>query len=568
MNEITSFLAVEHLVASSSLELMVIDNDLIIHHCTQVIRAIFDLPTSNSISENCNDASGYLNEIICARIGVSIADKILQTIASGQVFTGEFQDRNNVWYLLRIFPCKEKYQGKKIALVSAVNIDYLKIAEKNLQKKAHFDSLTGLPNRASFMEMLPRAVARARQSKMKMAVFFIDIDNFKQINDNLGHDVGDCLLKEAAQLMLSVMPETDFIARLGGDEFGVIVESANSINKFIEIAGQFIHKFSQTIKINTLEVKTSLSIGIASYPNGGKTAQELLQHADIAMYRAKELGKDSYQFFNSLINEQVQRKHLIESHLKNAVQNNELGIVFQPQIDTEHGQKIVGLEALARWQSSILGEVRPEEFISIAEESKLIFSISEWLIENACKQYQQLLLKRDFPKLQLSVNVSAKQITKPGFSEFIKRILTQYTIPAELITVEITESALLEQTKKAVKMITDLSQYGIKFSLDDFGVGYSSLRYLKDLPISALKIDQSFVFDIASDHSNKHIIKAIVALAKGLELKVVAEGVETQEQLAYIQKYGCHIIQGYIFSQPLKAKDLEAFIVSSEKLWA
>lgn len=557
MDKVTLPIHLDRLVASSDIELMIVDTDLVIHYCAQTVRAIFNL----SKKEPLHSLSDALNKIIYAHIGVSLADKLLESIAANKSFDGEFQDSLGAWYLLRILPCKEKLNNKKLALISMANIDSLKATEKNLEKKAHFDSLTGLPNRASFMEALPRAVARAKQSKLIMAVFFIDLDNFKQINDNLGHNAGDYLLKTATQFMASQMPATGFIARLGGDEFGVILESAHSVNEITQLATAFIKLFSAPIKINNLEIKTSLSIGIACYPKAGVTAQALLKHADIAMYRAKELGKDAYQFFSNEINQQVKRKHVIESNLMHAIEREELSVVFQPQIDIENQHKTVGLEALARWNSPVLGRVKPEEFIAIAEESKLIFTIGEWLLENACQQYKALLQdQRIKHKPQLSVNVSAKQLTNTSFIHFVKKVIAAHQIPAELLMIEITESALLEQSKKTMQMIHELNDFGVKFALDDFGVGYSSLVYLKELPISALKIDQAFVADIASGQNNKHIIQAIVALADGLGVKVTAEGVETQEQLDYVKRYGCHIIQGFVFSKPLVINKLKNFI--------
>lgn len=470
------------------------------------------------------------------------------------LYETEVKTRIGLWLLLRATPSVSREGNFTGVIYSFTDITSLKQAEKSLEQLAHFDNLTALPNRASFMAALPKAVEHAKQSNAKLCVFFIDLDNFKQINDCLGHSAGDELLKLVSHKMQTSVKIVDYIARIGGDEFGVILKNETSLTEIASVAESFINAFKEPLHISGREVKTSLSIGIALYPSGGKTSDELIRHADMAMYRAKEKGKDAYFFFNDEINQQVTKAHMLENSLRHAVDNNELSIMFQPQFNAIE-QSLIGFEALARWNSKKIGAISPQEFISTAESSKLIITIGEWVINAACEAFGKFSKFAPNPDtLVLAINISAKQLMVSDLPLYIKTTLEKYDIKPTQLVLEITESSLMYRSKVSESIVNQLHHMGIRFALDDFGVGYSSLRYLKDLPVATLKIDQGFVKNITTNRSDEAIVQSVISLAKGLDMDVIAEGVENHEQMQCLKRNDCHLMQGFLLGKPLTAE--------------
>lgn len=480
-----------------------------------------------------------------------IGDIFEWVVLHRKLYEEEIKTSNDLWLLLRATPAVSK-EGKFTGVIyTFTDITKAKHSEQRLEQLAHYDSLTKLPNRESFLKQLSQSIQEAYQKEKQIAVFFIDIDNFKQVNDCLGHDTGNKLLQCVAHTMRSLVGAENYLARIGGDEFGIITPIGQQQDTVEKKAEMLIKAFSEPLNIyNKREVKISLSIGVAYYPDAGSNSHDLIRHADMAMYHAKGNGKDSYCVFNDILSQKITKRHLLENHLRHAVSKGELSIVFQPQIDTKHNT-LIGYEALARWHSNKLGTIPPQEFIQIAEESKLIISIGECLFDAACLKFSQSEVKNK-AQLTLSINLSAKQFMVPGLASFIKKTLQHYEIDPKQIILEITESVLMEKNKPSKGSIDALRELGISFALDDFGTGYSSMKLLKEIPVKMLKIDREFIKDIASNESDPAIVLSIVALAKGLGMKVIAEGVEMQSQVACLQSCGCYLMQGFLFGTPMQ----------------
>jgi len=422
--------------------------------------------------------------------------------------------------------------------------------ESELHKMAHFDPLTSLPNRASFFQKLALLLDDAKQDDQLLAICFIDLDDFKHINDTLGHDVGDEVLKEIAGLLRPVLRDSDSIARIGGDEFAVILSKVRNVQDIQMILNRFFQKLQKPIKLSHGEVRVSMSIGVAIYPSGGKSATELVKNADIAMYHAKEFGKGSYAFYDEQLNTQIKRRHQLDQQLQHAVENRELFIEYQPQIQVKNMQP-TGIEALLRWNNKEFGQISPSEFIIIAERNGLINSIGEWVLRNACKDYHKIskALGKEF---SLAVNVSVIQLENPSFLSILDTILKETNMPPNQLTLEITETALIKHPQRIIKVMNEIKKHNVKFALDDFGVSYSSMQYLKNLPISCLKIDHNFVKDLSSNVSDIEIVNATIKLAHGMGISTVAEGVETNEQFLILKELNCDYMQGFLFARPMQ----------------
>jgi diguanylate cyclase (GGDEF)-like protein len=434
----------------------------------------------------------------------------------------------------------------------------LKKAMLDLEKMAHFDPLTDMPNRRSFLENLSLAIARASRNNTLMAVCIIDLDDFKQINDRLGHPHGDALLKKIPALFAPALRKTDFVARLGGDEFGLILENVHSPMYVQTIVARLTENLTQSIKILNTEVNTSLSVGIAMFPHTGNTAEILIKHADIAMYRAKQSGKSTYQFFNEQINRQITRLQAIDTQMHRALENHEFHLFYQPQFDAKSRQ-LIGAEALLRWENGVLGEVHPTEFIPVAEENNMIKIIGEWVLRKACEDFKRLqsAMKK---KITLSVNISIKQLENDSLFDLISQLSEEYHFHKNPITLEITESSLLKNPDQTIQLLHRMQPYGVQFALDDFGTGYSSMLYLKSMPISIIKIDQRFIQNVLINKNDLEIVNATISLAKALRYQTVAEGVETKEQYEYLVDAGCDIIQGHYFAKAMSIEELTTTI--------
>ncbi|MFZ5990062.1 MAG: putative bifunctional diguanylate cyclase/phosphodiesterase, partial [Bacillota bacterium] len=438
------------------------------------------------------------------------------------------------------------------------DITELKRTEEIIYNMEYFDSLTGLPNRTLFSDRLNMALAQARRNNQQSALIILDLDNFKTINDTLGHSVGDLLLKQVGEKIKSYLREVDTVARLGGDEFVILQPQINDISDATKVADRILEKFQCPWILEDKEYYITASMGIAIYPNDGQDEQTLFKNADTAMYRAKEVGRNNYQMFAESMNRKVLQKLETENNLRRAVEKEEFVLFYQPQIDILSG-KIVGMEGLLRWYRPGFGLVPPMDFIPLAEESGLIIPIGEWVLRTACRQNKEWIDSGIEP-LIIAVNLSARQFQQQNLVEAIEKALLETGLPPTLLELEITESTAMEDLNFTIEVLTQLRDKGIRISLDDFGTGYSSLNYLKRLPINTLKIDKSFVHDITSNANEEAIAKSVISLAHKMMLTVVAEGVETNEQLSFLKEQRCDKVQGYLFSKPLPADEIEKLL--------
>ena len=436
-----------------------------------------------------------------------------------------------------------------LALENARLFEGRKSMEEEMRHMAHHDALTGLPNRRLFLEIVDIEIAQARRDHRALAILFLDLDRFKEINDTLGHEAGDELLAEVAKRLKVSLRESDNIARTGGDEFNIILTDFDHAEDVALIAGKIMRSFQSPFFIAGHYLHMTTSIGISIYPDDSENTDTLFRYADIAMYHAKDLGKNTYQFYNSDINVRSVEKIRMEGDLRQAIGRGELSVHYQPQIDLRTGH-IVCAEALVRWMHPELGMLPPKRFIPAAEESGFITTIDEWVLRTACVQFK-VWQNAGYPPLCVTVNLSAREFQNPGLVTTITGILDETGLPPDCLDIEITESVAMRDIEHTVKQLHELTAMGVRISVDDFGTGYSSLSYLKRLPIQRLKIDRSFVNDITTDPDDRAIIQAITAMAHNMKMTVVAEGVETEEQLKFLKESQCDEAQGYLFNKPL-----------------
>lgn len=448
-------------------------------------------------------------------------------------------------------------------LVVLYDITERKEAEAKINNLAFYDSLTNLPNRRLLMERLQHAMTTSVRSGHSGALLFLDLDNFKNINDTLGHDIGDMLLQQVAQRLKACVRESDSVARLGGDEFVVMLEDLckhkfEAATQAEEVGEKIVASLNRIYQLAKHEFRSSASIGITLFNGNQQTSDELMRQADIAMYQGKKAGRNTLRFYDPQMQDSINARAALESDLHNAIEKQQFQLYYQIQVDSS--RRPLGAEALIRWPHPERGLVPPLQFIPLAEETGMILPIGQWVLETACAQlkaWEQNALTRD---LVLAVNISAKQFRQPDFADQVRAAVQHHSINPMLLKVELTESMLLENIATTIDTMNTLNKIGIQFSLDDFGTGYSSLQYLKRLPLDQLKIDQSFVRDIATDISDKTIVKTIIAMAHSLSLDVIAEGVETEEQRLFLLDSGCNRYQGYLFGKPLPIGPFEALL--------
>ena len=435
-----------------------------------------------------------------------------------------------------------------------------KESEAHIQRLSHFDSLTGLPNRVLLNDRSQHVLNIAWRSNQPVTLMFLDLDHFKNINDSLGHRVGDEVLIELAKRLKSAMREQDTVSRLGGDEFVLLLPDTDAFGA-AEVAEKILQATLMPFLIDQHELTVTPSIGIALYPRDGADLDTLSKCADAAMYRAKEDGRNGYRFFTSAIQTHSDRTLFLGNALHRALERNQLELSYQPQISMQTG-KTVGAEALLRWQHPELGDVSPAEFIPIAEGNGLILSIGEWVIRTAVKQLAHWI-GQGMPPITMAVNLSSVQFRNAHLPELISKILSDSALDPHLLELELTESVAMTNPLEAIAIMDDLHKRGVRMSIDDFGTGYSSLSYLKRFQVYKLKIDQSFVHDITDDPDDKAIVGAIISMATSLGLKTIAEGVKTVEQLDFLRARGCTEAQGYYFSPPLTATVFEKHVRGS-----
>jgi diguanylate cyclase (GGDEF)-like protein/PAS domain S-box-containing protein len=451
----------------------------------------------------------------------------------------------------QIYPVLDRNKNVTRFAIYASDITDRRSAEKLLVRMARYDQLTGLPNRSVFSSFLTKAIARSRRYQRSFAVCFLDLDYFKEINDTLGHDAGDELLKSVADRVSGCVRSSDLLARLGGDEFVLILDDIKHPEDAGHVAQKILDGLALPHRVAGREVVISSSIGIAIYSGGSESPEELNRAADTAMYHAKKAGRNNYQFFVPEMHAKAVERVRFESDLRRAIERQELRLLYQPIVDVR-STAITGFETLLRWQHHELGILNPARFIPLAEDSGLIGSIGEWVLSAACAECLSWQVNTPgAPPITLAVNVSVRQLKQERFWEMIENTLSRVGLAAHQLGIELTESAVMDDPDTAIKVLNRIRRLGVRIAIDDFGTGYCSLSYLKQLPIDAIKIDLSFVRDIGEVKDNEAIIKAIIGLARNLGLRVIAEGVETADQAAFLRLHRCDFMQGYYFSEPI-----------------
>ncbi len=455
---------------------------------------------------------------------------------------------------------KSTFSKNDLILVVMRDIRFRKIFEQKIYHLAFHDTLTNLPNRRSFMNEFNRELIdrKNRASSSKMSVLFIDLDNFKSINDQWGHDVGDQVLIEAARIIKDTIRPSDLVGRVGGDEFIVLFKDIKDEEDLKQYVNQILTKFNTPISISGQEYFITCSIGVATYPNDGDTSRELIKNADDALYNVKNKGKNHYLLFNSKIKSESLERRLLESALRNAIKEEQFYLEYQPKLNISTKQ-LIGMEALVRWKHPELGTIPPGKFITLAEETGLIVPLGEWILRESCRQMKEWQ-ENGYQSLVISVNVSIRQLEDPHFIKTVEKILKEIDLDPKWLEIEVTESVFMD-VNDAASVLEEIRQLGIQISIDDFGTGYSSLSYLKHLPIDTLKVDASFIKDIHVNEESRAIVKSVLTLATTLGLNVIAEGIETQEHVNELNKDGLIFGQGFYFSKPLNSQAFEEFLL-------
>jgi polar amino acid transport system substrate-binding protein len=527
-----------------------VDTDLTIRSANKSFCHVLGMKQPDIIGKRVNDIPGLM-----------IKDREWQKILSDMEAnpedlefenTVETPDRKS-YYTVSLSPILDRC--RKLTGILGTNHDISKIKqdEEAIRHLAYYDLLTGLPNRLMLEKRIDELISLCSRNEQKFGVLFLDLDNFKKVNDTLGHQAGDGLLVEVGKRLQSGVRKYDIIARLGGDEFVIVlldIKKPRNIGRFAE---RLIKLFDEPFVIKGHTIYVSPSIGITVYPDDGENTGDMMQNVDTAMYKAKYNGKNNYQFFNNIMREELTKKVNIEKYLRRALANEEFSLNYQPLINSKSG-KIRGFEALIRWTCPEIGNVPPSEFIPIAEECGLIIPIGEWVLKTACLKKKQWE-KQYASKALISVNISALQFKQNDFVNKVRSILVQTGLSPEYLELEITESILINCLDDIVKKLKELRKMGIRISLDDFGTGYSSLNYLRILPLDTLKIDKTFIHTINAKSKDNHFVRSIVSLVQKYNLDIVAEGVETQEQLDYLTKCRCNYVQGYLLGRPVTEHD-------------
>jgi diguanylate cyclase (GGDEF)-like protein/PAS domain S-box-containing protein len=466
--------------------------------------------------------------------------------------------------------------GKPLRMTGTVqDVTDRKKAEEQIRTLAYFDTLTELPNRAMFKEHLAKGLARARRRNNLVAALLLDLDRFKRINDTLGHSVGDQLLREIAQRLVQSVRKEDLvarhgadegatsIARLGGDEFAIMLTDLESVQAAAKVARRTLDALCAPISLDAQEVFATASIGITVFPFDGDDVDTLLKNADTAMYHAKSEGRNNYQYYTKSMNASAFENLALENSLRRALERGEFELYYQPQINISSGE-IIGVEALSRWQHPELGMVSPVQFIPLALETGLIVPMDEWGLRTACHQ-AKAWQDAGLPPLRVSVNLSSHQFRQKKLVELVARILGDTRLDPQYLDIELTEGTIMQNAEETIRTLHELKEMGVKLSVDDFGTGYSSLSYLKRFPLDTLKIDRSFIKDISADPDDEALTRAILAMSNSLKLRVIAEGVETEEQLEFLRINGCDEFQGYLFSRPVRATEIAEMLASHRR---
>jgi diguanylate cyclase (GGDEF)-like protein/PAS domain S-box-containing protein len=449
--------------------------------------------------------------------------------------------------------------GEPLTYVAiCTDISHIKHSQRQLAHLAHHDPLTNLPNRVLFQERLRHALDQSARRQRKVAVIFVDLDQFKHVNDSLGHSAGDRLLIEVAGLLHGSLRQDDTVARIGGDEFTILIEDVHDKHQLVPVIEKLVEGFEQEFDLDGAPIRITPSLGIAISPDDGADAETLMRNADAAMYRAKSLGRNTYQFYTEELTALAAQRIQLDGALRKAIALGEFDLLYQPQVDLASG-RVVGMEALLRWNSATQGQVAPDRFIPIAEDNGLILPLGEWILAQACQQARQWLDAGLLPGT-LAVNISGVQVRRGDLVQVIQRVLADSGLPAGHLELELTESFIMTESQSAIRTLHQLRALGLTLAVDDFGTGYSSLAYLKSLPVHLLKVDKSFIRDIPDDGNDMAITRAVIALARSLNLEIVAEGVETETQRRFLLQEGCAVGQGYLFHRPLNADEMTGLL--------
>jgi diguanylate cyclase (GGDEF)-like protein/PAS domain S-box-containing protein len=455
---------------------------------------------------------------------------------------------------LTSIPVRDSEANNLGIIATCEDISHRKVAEEKIHQLAYYDIVTGLPNRGMFLERLHQTLAQAQRDRDKVNLIFLDLDNFKDVNDIQGHDIGDKLLRSVAERLSACMRDSDVLARLGGDEFVVVCPSVAPQESVAIVVQRILAIFTEPFEIEGRQLYTSASIGIAVYPDDSLDASTLFRCADTAMYQAKSDGRAQFKFFSPELNQKIVQRVALENSLRKGLERQEFFLHYQPLWDLKTS-KMSAVEVLLRWQSSDYGLMLPSKFISLLEDSGLINSVGEWVLRSACIQMREWTMEEN-RELKMAINISGKQLKHPNFFEMLITIIQETGVDPSNLELEFTESIIMENIENTVEIFRRLKEMGIQLSIDDFGTGYSSLNYLKHFPVDRIKIDKSFVDDINHNESDAAIIKAIVSMAQSLSLRVIAEGVENSDQLYSLNKLGCDEVQGFYLAMPMHAEAL------------
>ncbi len=477
------------------------------------------------------------------------------------VLRGEHQRKNGSRYPIEARLQVSYKETPPVCVITAIDDTERRLYEERLLRQANYNELTGLPNKKMALKLVDRAIGRCGRTHKKVALLFLDLDNFKNINDSMGHSAGDELLRHLAKRLTGVVRKIDIAAHLSGDEFLIIIEDLQDVMDTTALVQKILIAIAQPFVINQRDIFITASIGISVFPNNGDNPERLLQQADTAMYNAKAKGKNNFQYFNQAMNDALTRHLQIESELRKAISDEQFEVFYQPQCERESGYPVAA-EALLRWNSEELGSVSPTEFIPVAEDSGLIIEIGNWVLITACHE-AATWSELNGHRLRIAINLSSRQFRSANLVETVSQALTQSGLPPHLLELEITESLLMQDLPEIIEQLTALRELGVQLSLDDFGTGYSSLSYLKRFPLQTLKIDRSFISDLENDVNDQALVSAIIAMAHSLNLQVVAEGVENQEQLQYLAVHKVDLIQGYLMSRPLSTQAFRNYIGST-----
>jgi diguanylate cyclase (GGDEF)-like protein/PAS domain S-box-containing protein len=488
--------------------------------------------------------------------------EIWQSIDDQDVWTGELSSKKRSGELFNEWASITAVRNEHGQVVEFVmicsDITHRKEAENKIVYQANYDELTGLPNRTLFLDRLKQSIMRCKRESAMLALLIIDLDRFKNINDSLGHSIGDQLLKRVSEILESSLRKTDTLARLGGDEFAVVLAPIFGPRNASRVAQNLITKLSEPIRLSSYEVTIGASIGVALYPNDATFPEDLVKGADSAVYKAKEKGRNNYQFYTEDMQLAALRRLSMERDLRSALENEQFELHFQPQVDAKT-ELVVGVETLIRWNHPNKGWIAPIEFIPLAEDTGLIIPIGDWVLAQACLQIKSWQQQGIAPK-SIAINVSGRQFLASDFVKKVEKIVFDTGVNADSVELELTESMLVDDVELALQTLNKLKFMGIKLSVDDFGTGYSSLSYLKQFPLHTVKIDQSFVRDINTDEDDRAIVDAIIQMGHALGLYIIAEGVEEQEHVKYLTDVGCDALQGYYFSRPMSAEDTTLYL--------